>query len=117
MPGNTYANGIETYWYEYDPDYQPAINKEMHNDPDRLLRSSFLANQIHNNLIRQTGAYDRGVRRDTFAVLRETAMPAVLLEFGYMSSPTELNKLRSDAYQNKLVNGVVTGVNSYLNRY
>lgn len=117
MPGNTYANGIETYWYKYDPNYQPVINKAMHNNPDRLLKSSYLATEIHKNLIRQTGAYDRGVRRDTFAVLRETAMPAVLLEFGYMSSPTELNKLRSDAYQNKLVNAVVTGVNSYLNRY
>ena len=33
------ATGIETYWYQYDPEYQPKINAAMHNDPTRLAES------------------------------------------------------------------------------
>ena len=117
MPNNTAVNGIETFWYEYDPDYPSRINQDMHNNPDRLLKSSVLATEIHNGLIRHTGAFNRGVRRDTFAVLRESKMPAALLEFGFMSNSAELNLLMSDSYQNKLVKGVVDGVNAYFQRY
>lgn len=117
MPGNGYVNGIETFYYEYDPDYEPKINKEMHNDPMRIVKSGVLAKAIHNNLIDYTGAYDRGVRRETFAVLRETALPAVLLEFGFMSNLNELQKLKSEAYQNKLSHAVSNGVKSYFTTY
>lgn len=117
MPGNSYVNGIETFYYENDPNYVPKINKDMHNNPDRLIKSSVLANAIHNNLINHTGAYDRGVKRDTFAVLRETALPAVLLEFGFMSNSSELNKLKTDSYQNTLSKAVTNGVKSYFTTY
>lgn len=117
MPGNSYVNGIETFYYESDPDYVPKINKDMHNDPERIIRSGILANAIHNNLIDYTGAYDRGVRRDTFAVLRETAIPAVLLEFGFMSNYSELEKLKADSYQYTLSRAVVNGVKSYFTTY
>ncbi|MFZ2714411.1 MAG: GBS Bsp-like repeat-containing protein, partial [Streptococcus suis] len=78
------ATGIETYWYQYDPEYQPKINAAMHNDPTRLAESEILANQVQTSLISETGAVNRGVRRDTFAVLRETAIPAILVELGFM---------------------------------
>ena len=117
MPGNAYVNGIETFYYEYDPDYQPKINMAMHNDPERIIKSAVLANAIHKSLIDNTGAYDRGVRRDTFAVLRETALPAVLVEFGFMSNLTELNKLQSQEYQLKLSEAVLRGVKGYFRTY
>ena len=81
------------------------------------MKSSILANAIHNNLINYTGAYNRGVRRDTFAVLRETALPAVLLEFGFMSNPSELNKLKTEGYQNTLSRAVTNGVKGYFETY
>lgn len=113
MPGNSNVNGIETFWYEYDPDYPSKINQAMHNDAERLLKSSALANEIHNALIRDTGAFNRGVRRDTFAVLRETAIPAVLLELGFMSNQNELNKLTNNSYQEVLAEAVKDGINAY----
>lgn len=117
MPGNSYVNGIETFYYEYDPQYQPKINEDMHNNPDRLLKSASLANAIHKNLITDTGAYNRGVRRDTFAVLRETSLPAVLLELGFMSNLAELNKLSTDAYQEKLAKSISSGIVDYFRTY
>lgn len=113
MPNNSYVNGIETFYYQYDPDYPSKINQQFHNSPDRLKKSAELANAIHSALIKSTGAFDRGVRRETFAVLRETAIPAVLLELGFMSNKTELNKLTTNSYQNKLAKAVVDGIDSY----
>ena len=113
MPSNATVTGIETYYYQYDSDYPPVINAEMHNDPTRILESAQLASAIQNSLVVNTGAIDRGVRRNTFAVLRETAIPAVLLELGYMSSPTELAKLTTTAYQTTLAKAITAGIVAY----
>jgi len=113
MPGSTIAKGIETYYYEYDEDYPSQINEAMHNDPTRVLESAKLAAAIHNNLTDSTGAVDRGIRRETFSVLRETDVPAVLLELGYMSSPTELAKLTNDSYQTIMAKAITDGIVTY----
>ena len=107
------ATGIETYWYQYDPEYQPKINATMHNDPTRLAESEILANQVQTSLISGTGAVNRGVRRDTFAVLRETAIPAILVELGFMSNPSDLQKIKEDAYQTKLANALAQGIDNW----
>ncbi|HFU3816338.1 TPA: GBS Bsp-like repeat-containing protein, partial [Streptococcus suis] len=102
--------GIETYWYQYDPEYQPKINQEKHNDPTRLAESEILANKVQSSLIKETGAVDRGVRRETFAVLRETAVPAILVELGFMDNPSELNVIKTDSYHTKLANALTQGI-------
>ena len=107
------ATGIETYWYQYDPEYQPKINAAMHNDPTRLAESEILANQVQASLISGTGAVNRGVRRETFAVLRETAIPAILVELGFMDNPSDLQKIKEDAYQTKLANALAQGIDNW----
>lgn len=89
--GNTYskASGIQTYSYSDEPDYPSKINKYWHNHPDRMSESKRLAAAIHSSLLAETGAKDAGQLERSFAVLRETAKPAVLLELGYMDSFTE----------------------------
>ncbi|WP_438835811.1 N-acetylmuramoyl-L-alanine amidase [Streptococcus pluranimalium] len=106
-------NGIETYYYQYYPEYQPSLNKTYHNDPERLKRSEALAKAIQGQLIKETGAKNNGVFRDTFAVLRETTAPAVLLELGYLSNVAERSRVVQAAYQEKLANGVVSGILNY----
>ncbi len=113
----TTANGIETYWYEYDPNYQPKINAVMHENSERLVRSQKLAQLIQDSLISKTGAFNRGVRRDTFAVLRETATPAVLLELGFMNNLSDNAKMRTAAYQEQLADAVVKGIQGYYSFY
>ena len=111
------ANGIETYYYEYYPEYPSKINETFHNDAERLTRSSMLANAIQAATVSNTGAKNNGVLRNTFAVLRETTAPAVLLELGYMSNPTEFQRINSSAYQEKLAQGIVSGILSYYKTY
>ncbi|HEM2768678.1 TPA: GBS Bsp-like repeat-containing protein [Streptococcus suis] len=108
--GVSNATGIETYWYQYDPEYQPKINKEMHNNPTRLAESEILANKVQESLIKETGAVNRGVRRETFAVLRETAIPAILVELGFMDNPSELQVIKQDSYHTRLAKALTQGV-------
>ena len=111
VPGAN-RSGVETYIYEPDEDIKPRINKVAHDDPTRLSESKRLADNIHNSIVSVAGANDRGVHGSNYAVLRETAKPAVLLELGYMDSP-EYKKISDDKYQNKLVEGIVTGLRNF----
>ncbi|WP_248049552.1 GBS Bsp-like repeat-containing protein [Streptococcus iners] len=104
------VKGIETYWYQYDPEYQPKINQDKHNDPTRLAESEILAVKVQSNLIKETGATDRGVRRETFAVLRETAIPAILVELGFMDNPSELAVIKEEKYHVKLAKALTQGI-------
>ena len=108
VPGAN-RSGVETYIYEPDDDIKPRINKVAHDNPIRLSESKRLADNIHNSVVSVAGANDRGVHGANYAVLRETVKPAVLVELGYMDSP-EYKKISDDKYQNKLVEGIVTGL-------
>lgn len=66
-----------------------------------------LASRLHEQLIRQTSAPDRGVRRARFmSVLREQKRPAVLIEGGYLSNPEEAAKIQTPAYRQQLASAV-----------
>ncbi|MGQ7337530.1 GBS Bsp-like repeat-containing protein [Streptococcus suis] len=108
--GTTRAKGIETYWYQSNPSYPSKINQAHHNDSTRLAESQTLANQVQASLIKETGAYNRGVKRETFAVLRETKIPAVLVEMGFMDNPSELQVIKQDSYQTKLAKALAQGI-------
>jgi len=111
VPGAN-RSGVETYIYEPDDDIKPRINKVAHDNPVRLSESKRLADNIHNSVVSVAGANDRGVHGSNYAVLRETVKPAVLIELGYMDSP-EYKKISDDKYQNKLVEGLVTGLRNF----
>ena len=113
--GNTYskASGIQTYSYSDEPDYPSKINKYWHNHPDRMSESKRLAAAIHSSLLAETGAKDAGLLESSYAVLRETAKPAVLLELGYMDNFSENQQIRDSRYQDKLVAGIVKGIQKY----
>ena len=111
VPGAN-RSGVETYIYEPDEDITPRINKVAHDDPTRLSESKRLADNIHNSVVSVAGANDRGVHGSNYAVLRETVKPAVLLELGYIDSP-EYKKISDDKYQNKLVEGIVSGLRNF----
>ena len=113
--GSAYSksSGIQTYSYSDDPDYPSKINPYWHNHPDRMSESKRLAAAIHSSLLAETGAKDAGLLERSFAVLRETAKPAVLLELGYMDNFAENQQIQDSHYQDKLVAGIVKGIQKY----
>lgn len=59
-------------------------------------KSEKLASIVHPLLVQAMGLRDRGLKKANFHVLRETKMPAILVECGYMDSLIDIKKLRDD---------------------
>lgn len=74
-----------------------------------------LAQTLRQSVMVSTGAGDMGTEaRPNLAVLRTAAMPAALVECGYMSTPEELSLLTWPDYQAKLAQGIAGGILAYL---
>lgn len=71
------------------------------------------AESIQKAVSAATGGIDRGVRSEDYAVLRETEMPAVLVETGFMTCPEELTLLLDEDYQKLLAQGIAQGILDY----
>ncbi|WP_455225108.1 N-acetylmuramoyl-L-alanine amidase [Granulicatella sp.] len=106
-------DGIQTYMYQPTGNIPSVINKKWHDNPTRLKYSYKLGSYIHQSVLATTQAKDAGLLAKSFAVLRETNKPAVLLELGYMDDSKESQKIRTKEYQQKLVDGIVQGIQQY----
>jgi N-acetylmuramoyl-L-alanine amidase len=75
-------------------------------------RSILLAYHVQKRLVGQLGV-DRGVRRARFAVLRDAAMPAILVEAGFLSHPTEGKRIADPKYRRDLARAITEGILAY----
>lgn len=98
------AEGIEVYYYRKEEDAK------------RTKESKTLAESILNNVIKSTKAKSRGVKHGNFAVIRETTMPAVLVECGFLTSPKEMQKIKDANYLKTLAWGIAQGIEEYLSK-
>jgi len=78
--------------------------------------SNDLAHSIQKRLSEATGLEDRGVKRAPFRVLRWVAMPAVLVEIGFISNAWEESKLKKDDFRKKIAQGILDGLRDYLKK-
>src|SRR5690349_11846861 len=76
-------------------------------------KNMFLAYQLQKSLTKGLGAEDRGVHRARFAVLRDAEMPAVLIEGGFMSHPSEGRKIFDASYRREMAKVIVNGLLAY----
>ena len=76
-------------------------------------RSLLLAYQVQKSLVTNLSAKDRGVRRARFAVLRDAAMPAILIEGGYMTHPAESKRIYSAVSRRQMSLAMVKGILAY----
>lgn len=76
--------------------------------------SEELAKDIHGRVVDAYGLKDRGLKKANHAVTRDSNMPAILVEGGFMDSKIDIKKLRSDAVLNKagvaIANGLVANL-------
>src|SRR5436189_505744 len=84
------ASGIETYFYSRD--------------------SLPLASAIHHFVVGGAPSASRGVRRRGYYVLRKTSIPAVLVECGFLTNPTEAAYAQTASYRQKLAEEIAAGV-------
>ena len=69
---------------------------------------------MHKHLVTATGFKDNGVRTKSLHVTRETSMPAVLLEVGYLSNPGNESSMFNEQLQDNLAREIVAGMKEYL---
>ena len=84
------ASGIETYFYSTE--------------------SAPLAASIHAAVVGGAPSENRGVRRRGYFVLRRTTIPAVLVECGFLTNPTEAQYAQTTAYRQKLAQEIARGI-------
>jgi hypothetical protein len=94
---NTGGEGVETYYYP------GSVNGHK------------LANSIHEYVIKGTSQKDRGVKTANFHVLRETTMPACLIEFGFMDDPAlrEARLMINEVFQKECAVQTAQGICEY----
>ncbi|MCG7385918.1 N-acetylmuramoyl-L-alanine amidase family protein [Paenibacillus sp. ACRRY] len=78
------------------------------------IESKTLADMLHTHIMPVTGLKDRGVKMVSLHVTRETSMPAVLLELGFMSNPTDEALMLTEDYQERCAEAIVDGIIEFL---
>ena len=119
---NGEARGIETYFLDpaggFPEGEEPGLFLPWEQVQERhLARSSDLAEILQAALVARTGAFDRGVRRGGYRVLRSVDMPAVLVEMGFLSNRDEERKLNDKNYRRRLAEAMAEALLTFRERY
>ncbi len=85
---------------------------------ERIEQSRRLAASVQRSLygtlsVQNPGLRDRGIKEAGFVVLTESAMPGILAEVSFVSSPTDEQKLRSDGYREQIAEALYKGIARY----
>ena len=85
---------------------------------ERIELSRRLAASVQRSLygtlsVQNPGLRDRGIKEAGFVVLTESAMPGILAEVSFVSSPTDEQKLRSDGYREQIAEALYHGIARY----
>ena len=87
------VNGLETYYYE---------------------SGRRLAEIIHWSILNGVNIDNRGIRRARFFVLRHSAMPAVLVEVGFLTGAVDSSRLKDPDHRRQMVEAIARGVIEYI---
>ena len=92
-------SGAQTFYYENDQ------------------ASERLAKAIQAELVKRLGPNTRVAKAGNFRVLRDTSMPAALVEVGFLSNPREAELLADAAYQKRVAEAIFAGLYNYYHEH
>lgn len=87
------ANGATVYWFHE--------------------QQEGLAQTLNASIQKKAMLSNRGTRQENYQVLRQTEMPAVLLELGYISNPTDTVMMKDKNHRQIVEQAIVDGLESY----
>ncbi|MBN2479319.1 MAG: N-acetylmuramoyl-L-alanine amidase [Parachlamydiales bacterium] len=102
---NKAAHGVEVFYFN---------SKE---DPTRTKHSKNLAHSALSYVCQKTNAKVRSVKKADFCVIRETKMPAILVEGGFITNAKERENLRKKEYLEKISLGIAEGIENFIKKY
>lgn len=98
-----HANAMTAEWSEHS-----GIETWVYTMPSP--ESLKLAQYVQNRLIRNTQRKNRGVKKGNLHIVRETKMPAILVEAGFMTNREECELLKTKDYQQKIATSIEEGI-------
>ena len=100
-----------------DPDLAPILNTML--EEEISVESVVLAREILAGIDAQVGKLspNRGLKEEAWAVVRNSRMPAVLVEVGYVTNPQEAANLADPAYLMDLAEGLYNGIIAFVARF
>ena len=112
----------------YEEDYSAKYEGFNPNEPESYIIFEFLANEyldqsvslatsVQNQLVRNSKMVNRNVRQAGFLVLREVAMPSILIELGYISNKQDEAYLNSVKGQHSIARSIYNGFKAYKREY
>lgn len=96
------AKGAETY-------YDSSQN-------DNATESAELAKEIQKQIVSLAGMKDRGVKDNSFYVIRNQDIPSVLVELGFITNSEDLSKLTAAQYQEIYAEAIYRGILNYYSK-
>ncbi|QTD37378.1 N-acetylmuramoyl-L-alanine amidase [Polaribacter batillariae] len=99
----------------FDPNSAESVIGLSLLQEENLDKSLALASIIQNNFSLKLKRNDRKVKQDNFQVLRETIMPSVLVELGFLTNKKEGRYLNSKRGQTQMANAIADAIYNYIN--
>jgi len=100
------------------PAFQGMETLYMPGGSTTKLSSISIAKIFHETLLPIVDVADRGLKpRDGLYVLRHTKMPAIILELGFMTNPSDLAKITSPEVQQRVAEGIYSATETVFNRF
>jgi N-acetylmuramoyl-L-alanine amidase len=118
---NSGENGTGVETYALSPRGVPSMASDgtrvseiaLYPGNARDAENSALATATHAALVAGCGLADRGVKRARFLVIREAAVPGVLMEAGFLSNPEDSRWIASPWYRQQVAGAILQGVRNY----
>ena len=102
--------------YNYDPNSPESVIALSLLQEENLDQSLQLASSIQNRLVNKLKRHNRHVKMDNFQVLRETVMPSVLIELGFLTNKKEGRYLNSKSGQQAMAKHIAASISEYIDQ-
>ena len=100
--------------FHYD-NYDYANQAEGYTTYYYYAHSEAFANAIHSELAASNTLSDRGIQTANYMVLRNSFVPGVLLELGFLNNDSDLATMNTDAYRQMVGEAILSGIKNYYN--
>lgn len=112
-----YEDDYKTRYAGFDPNSSESyIIFEFIQDKN-MAQSVEFASMVQNEFKNHCNRIDKGVHQAGFLVLKETAMPSILVELGFISTLEEERYLNTDTGQENMANGIYNAFKKYKNSH
>ncbi|MBN2546806.1 MAG: N-acetylmuramoyl-L-alanine amidase [Spirochaetes bacterium] len=100
-----------------DADVETVLNSMLNDEIYK--ESKYLANRIQFHLNNEIGyvSLDRGIKEQTYFVIKKSIMPAVLVEIGFNTNKYEEIRLTKHDYLNKIAKAILNGIIDFIKLY